>query len=108
MKRAALALAVCAGLSLTGCFSFKRSAPKPGLTYVGSKPVVLQARLVGNVLVVETKWDKFGPYHFIIDTGSSVTLVSPDLAARYRTLQFAYEWQFTGGRVAPGPVGAVP
>ena len=83
MKRAALALAVCAGLSLTGCFSFKRSAPKPGLTYVGSKPVVLQARLVGNVLMVETKWDKFGPYHFIIDTGSSVTLVSPDLAARY-------------------------
>jgi len=32
----------------------------------------------------------------------------PDLAARYRTLQFAYEWQFTGGRVAPGPVAAVP
>jgi periplasmic protein TonB len=32
----------------------------------------------------------------------------PDLAARYRTLEFAYEWQFTGGRVAPGPVAAVP
>jgi protein TonB len=32
----------------------------------------------------------------------------PDLAARYRTLQFAYEWQFTGGRVARGPVSVVP
>lgn len=32
----------------------------------------------------------------------------PDLAARYRTLEFAYEWQFTGGRVATGPVDAVP
>ena len=32
----------------------------------------------------------------------------PDLAARYHTLQFAYEWQFTGGRIAPGPVAAVP
>ncbi len=32
----------------------------------------------------------------------------PDLAARYRSLQFAYEWQFTGGRIARGPVAAVP
>jgi protein TonB len=32
----------------------------------------------------------------------------PDLAARYHTLRFAYEWQFTGGRVAPGHVAAVP
>jgi hypothetical protein len=39
--------------------------------------------VIGNVLVVEDKWDKFGPYHFIVDTGSSVTLVSPDLAKRY-------------------------
>jgi periplasmic protein TonB len=32
----------------------------------------------------------------------------PDLAARYHSLQFAYEWQFTGGRIAPGAVNAVP
>ncbi len=32
----------------------------------------------------------------------------PDLAARYHTLRFAYEWQFTGGRVARGAVAAVP
>jgi protein TonB len=32
----------------------------------------------------------------------------PDLAARYHTLGFAYEWQFTGGRVARGAVTAVP
>jgi protein TonB len=32
----------------------------------------------------------------------------PDLAARYHTLRFAYEWQFTGGRVAQGAVTAVP
>jgi hypothetical protein len=45
--------------------------------------VTLQARLLNHVLVVDSKWDKFGPYHFVIDTGSSVTLVSPDLASRY-------------------------
>ena len=32
----------------------------------------------------------------------------PDLAARYHTLRFAYEWQFTGGRVSQGAVTAVP
>ena len=32
----------------------------------------------------------------------------PDLAQRYHTLRFAYEWQFTGGRVAQGAVTAVP
>jgi periplasmic protein TonB len=32
----------------------------------------------------------------------------PDLAARYHTLRFAYEWQFSGGRVAQGAVTTVP
>ena len=31
-----------------------------------------------------------------------------DLAARYHTLRFAYEWQFSGGRVARGAVTTVP
>jgi hypothetical protein len=50
---------------------------------VGPKPVTLPGHLVGNILVVEDMWDKYGPYHFIIDTGSSVTLVSPEIAQRY-------------------------
>lgn len=32
----------------------------------------------------------------------------PDLAARYHTLRFAYEWQFTGGRIARGALAVVP
>jgi periplasmic protein TonB len=32
----------------------------------------------------------------------------PDLAARYRRLRFAYEWQFTGGRLTAGSVAPVP
>jgi len=32
----------------------------------------------------------------------------PDLAARYHTLRFAYEWQFTGGHLAAGTVSTVP
>jgi protein TonB len=32
----------------------------------------------------------------------------PDLAAKYHSLRFAYEWQFSGGRVAQGAVTTVP
>jgi periplasmic protein TonB len=32
----------------------------------------------------------------------------PELAQHYRVLHFVYEWQFVGGRVAPGSVTAVP
>jgi aspartyl protease/PDZ domain-containing protein len=83
MKPLHVALAVVAALFASGCFSVQRTAPKPGVTQVGSKPVTLPGHLIGNVLVIEDKWDKFGPYHFVVDTGSSVTLVSPELAKRY-------------------------
>ncbi len=32
----------------------------------------------------------------------------PELAARYHVLHFAYEWQFTGGRVGSGTVSTAP
>jgi len=68
---------------VTGCISFHREPPRPGRTKLDSPPVILSALTVSNYLVVEAKWDKHGPYHFLIDTGASVTLVSPELAARY-------------------------
>ena len=83
MRRPLIALAALAGLLASGCFSVQRTAPKPGVTDIGAKPVTLPGHVIGNVLVVEDKWDKSGPYHFVIDTGSSVTLVSPELAKRY-------------------------
>ncbi|MHB8814738.1 MAG: energy transducer TonB family protein, partial [Steroidobacteraceae bacterium] len=32
----------------------------------------------------------------------------PQLAGHYRTLNFVYEWQFVGGRLATGSVTAAP
>jgi periplasmic protein TonB len=32
----------------------------------------------------------------------------PELAAQYRVLHFAYEWQFSGGRIQSGTVSTVP
>jgi hypothetical protein len=83
MNRLLLALVVLAVLACGGCLGVPRAAPKPGLTHVGSKPVTIPGHIIGNVIVIEDNWDKFGPYHFVVDTGSSVTLVSPEIAARY-------------------------
>jgi hypothetical protein len=74
-----LALCLLAG----GCLSLHRAPPRPGRTTFGAPVVTLPAQLVGNYVIIEVKWDKYGPYHFIIDTGSSVTLVTPALAQRY-------------------------
>jgi hypothetical protein len=80
-------------LLLAGCSAgaFRSPPPQPGRTSLKSPLVILPAQVVGNLLIVEAKWDRYGPYRFLIDTGSSVTLVSPALARRY-----------PGRTVAPG------
>ncbi|HYD85500.1 MAG TPA: aspartyl protease family protein [Opitutus sp.] len=79
--RVFLALALVAVVS--GCQLFRRELPRPGRTELDSELVIVPAKAMSNYLVVEAKWDKRGPYHFLIDTGASVTLVSPEFAARY-------------------------
>ncbi len=81
-------------LLTAGCFSFLHEAPRPGRTTLGSPLIVLPAQNLGDYLVIEVKWDRYGPYRFLVDTGSSVTLVSPDLAKRY------------GVKDAPAPLNA--
>lgn len=81
VSRALVALACAAQLFLVGCVS-GRSRP-PGRTTLNEAGVTVPAQLVGSHFVVEAKWDKHGPWHFLVDTGSSVTLVSPEFAKRY-------------------------
>ena len=64
---------------------FRRDPPRPGKTTLGSPLVTLPAQVVGDYIIVTAKWDRKGPYNFLIDTGASVTLVSPSLAYRYGT-----------------------
>ena len=90
--RAARGLLVSlAGLVLfAGCsmLPFRREPPRPGRTTLGARVVNVPAQTRGNYLIVEAKWDRSGPDHFLIDTGSSVTLVTPALAKRYATKNF--------------------
>jgi hypothetical protein len=76
-------LAAASLLLLAGCLAFRREPPRPGRTKLDSPLVILPAVTMSNYLVIEAKWDRHGPYRFLIDTGGSVTLVSAELAARY-------------------------
>jgi len=76
-------IALALTLTLAGCLSSHDL--KPGRTKIGSKQVVVPAQIMGNQFVIETKWDRHGPWHFLVDTGSSVTLVSDEFARRYAT-----------------------
>ena len=68
-------------LFLTGCVS--TSSRSPGRTVVEPKRTVLPAKIISNFFVVESKWDDGKTYRFLIDTGSTAMLVSPDLARRF-------------------------
>lgn len=75
----AFLFAALAFLPLVGCASpatlrFDRDELEPG-------QVAVPGRLVSNLLLVEGTVGGAGPYHFLVDTGSSVTLVSDRIAA---------------------------
>ncbi len=72
----ALTFSGCANLSHLARL-YKRES-RPGQTKVRADAVEVKSQVIGSHFVVETKWDKRGPWRFLIDTGSSVTLVSEE------------------------------
>lgn len=64
-------------LASTGCLS--RGSRAPASTRVIPQPVRVPARILSNFFLVEAKQDDGKTYRFMIDTGSSVMLVSPAL-----------------------------
>lgn len=72
---------VVAVLFLSGCLSSGRRSP--GRTVLETKTSTLPARVISNFFVVETKLSDDRTYRFIVDTGSTATLVSPDLAKKF-------------------------
>ncbi|MDF9833853.1 hypothetical protein M2103_002086 [Ereboglobus sp. PH5-5] len=62
---------------------FYKRESRPGHTRLAEPVTTIPARIEANYFIVEAKWDKHGPWRFIVDTGSSVTLLSPDYVKRY-------------------------
>ena len=54
---------------------------KPAETKVGQTDVVIPARRLADMLLVEASIDGHGPFLFILDTGAGAVFVSPELAA---------------------------
>jgi hypothetical protein len=69
------------GLLFSGCVTSPRQAT--GRPMAVTKPVLLPARIISNFFVVEAKWPDGKSYRFLIDTGSTATYLSPDLARRF-------------------------
>jgi len=76
-----LLAAVC--LLFTGCLNTGRQS-SPAVTTLGPRITALPARVISNFFLVEAKQADGRTYRFMIDTGSSTTLVSPALAATLR------------------------
>jgi hypothetical protein len=89
-----------------GCRS--PAGPKPGRTKLTSRLIVVPARVVGNLVVVETQWDRHGPWRFLVDTGSSTTLVSPEFSDRYATTEAALRLPMVRARGADGNTALLP
>ncbi len=78
LRLAAVGLVSVFGLLvMTGCVS--RGDRSPAATRVVPQPVRVPARILSNFFLVEAKQDDGKTYRFMIDTGSSVMLVSPAL-----------------------------
>jgi len=76
--RLCLLSAVVCLLFGTGCSSVSRRAP--GRTVVEVQATTLPARIISNFFVVESRQDDGQVYRFLLDTGSTVSYVTPALA----------------------------
>lgn len=85
LRSSSLLLVLAALLLAAGCSTSGTKPPpaRPLRASFAAAKVEIPAQMIGNYLVIEAKWDRHGPYRFLIDTGSSVTLMSPALAQRY-------------------------
>ena len=65
-------------LAASGCSSVSRR--EPGRTVVEVKATTLPARIISNFFVIESRQDDGQVCRFLLDTGSTVSYVTPALA----------------------------
>ena len=83
--RLRLACTLVAILVLAGCTT--RTRQTPGRTVVEVTATSIPARIVSNFFLVESRWEDGRTYRLLVDTGSTVSYVSPDMAKRFAVKQ---------------------
>jgi predicted aspartyl protease len=73
------------------------SISAPLFTRIGD-PVSIPAEIVGHAMFVNVMVNGHGPFRFLVDTGCSVTLVSPGLAAAVGALETDQDEDFIAAR----------
>lgn len=81
-RLAVVTFGACLLLLVAGCTLLRRD-PTPGRTRLASPLVSIPFRLVANVPIIEVNTERRGTWHFLVDTGSSVSLVSREFAERF-------------------------
>jgi len=79
-RRLCLVISLLGLFFAAGCSTVARRAP--GRTVVEVKATVLPARIISNFFIVESRQDDGQVCRFLVDTGSTVSYVSPALAKR--------------------------
>lgn len=80
---AVLCAALLVAFLLSGCINL-RPGRVPERTVVVVTPAEVPAQVVANFFIAESRQDDGRTHRFLIDTGSSITLVSPELAREIR------------------------
>ena len=83
-RRPAALVALAAALLLLGAGCTSIGNRPPARTLVEEKSTVVPVRLISNFFLVEARQDDGQTYRFLLDTGSSTSLVSPALARALR------------------------
>ncbi len=65
---------------LHGACGSSHVSPKTTIPARGSPPIIVPAQIVSGHFIVTLRWNESGPWNFLIDTGSTTTLVSPAFA----------------------------
>lgn len=103
----ALAWALLLTLLFAGCATANRQ-PGPAVTTLGPRPAIIPAKIVAHFFLVEARQIDAKTYRFMVDTGSTTTLVSPALAASLRQKEKAGPIRTANVRGANGEEVALP
>lgn len=107
-RSTASALLAVALLLLAGCATRPAVSHRTFLPAASDSEVTLPAEIVGGQFLIITRWDERGPWRFLVDTGSTATLVSPEFARAYAGDEAAADMPTVHVRSADGGSALLP